>query len=177
MWVRTRPFLTAVTIWQLVCLAFIFIYPYFFRPLVDAAYTWEFGDLQAGYRRYPRLAIYWGILAITTPATLVSLLLFDRLRHRSVSWKVNAIFFCGWQLLVVLCLIWSYEIGFPYMINQLTWEILGPPKELYSFSNLVIPRVIAWLVCTGPVGCMVLWMYSKTGRRTAKELTQKESLE
>jgi hypothetical protein len=68
--------------------------------------------------------------------------------------------FGGWEMVVVAILICSYEVGFPYMVNQLGWALFGPPENIYSFGNLVLHRIIAWLICTTPVAWMVLWGYS-----------------
>jgi hypothetical protein len=141
----------------------LLVYGHIVSPLVVAAYTAWFGDVQASYGRFERFGVYLGILVITFPATLVSLLLFDRLSHRATTLKQSLAAFCGWQLVVVVVLIWSYEAGFHYMVNELGWALFGPPEDAYSFRNLVLPRIIAWMLCTTPVGCMALWGYSKFG--------------
>jgi hypothetical protein len=161
MWRRVRAQLIAIMIWHLACLAMMFFYGRVIRHLVAAAYTAWFGDVQASYGTFERFATYVGILAITSPSTLVSLLLFDRLSHRPVIWKRSVPAFCGWELAVVAILICSYEIAFPYMVNQLGWALFGPPEEIYSFRNLMLHRIIAWLICTTPVAWMALWGYSK----------------
>ena len=159
---RVKALLTTVAIWQLACLAMMFVYRPAIGHFVVAAYTAWFGDVQASYGRFERLAAYFGNIAITSLATLVSLLLFDRLSHRPATWKRRAVTFCGWQLVVVAILIWSYEVGFPYMVNQLGWALFGPPEDLYSFRNLALPRIITWLLCTTPVAWIALWAYSNS---------------
>jgi hypothetical protein len=65
------------------------------------------------------------------------------------------------EVLVVLVLVSSYEIGFSYSLNQLGWAVLGPPDNVYSFQNLVLHRIIAWLIETTPVSWTALWLHSK----------------
>ena len=120
--------------------------------------TWFY---QVGYGTFVRIATYIEFDVITLPATLVSLRLFDALLHRRALFKPMAVTFLAWQFVVIAVLVLSYEVGFSYMINQLGWDLFGPPDSLYSFTNLVLPRMIAWLVCTTPVGWMALWWYSK----------------
>lgn len=153
--------LTVIATWHLACLAMVFVYGHIVGHFVVMAYTAYFGDVQASYGMFERVATYLGILVITSPATLISLLLFDRLFYRPARWTRRAAVFCGWELVVVAVLIWSYEVGFPYIVNQVGWAIFGPPENLYSFRNLVLHRIIAWLVCTTPVAWLALWVYSK----------------
>ena len=134
---RVRAQLIAITIWHLACLAMIFVYGRVVGHVVAAAYEAWFGDLQASYGTFERLAQYVGILVITSPSTLVSVLLFDRLSHRPTIRKRSVAAFCGWELVVVAILICSYEVGFPYMVNQLGWAVFGPPENIYSFRNLL----------------------------------------
>ena len=67
------------------------------------------------------------------------------------------LFRSAWEAAVVAILIWSYEVGFPYKINQLGWAIFGPPDNLYSFHNLMLHRIVAWLICTTPVALVGLF--------------------
>jgi hypothetical protein len=89
--------------------------------------------------------------------------LFDKLLHRPTSWKLLAVIFMAWQTVVVAVLVWSYEAGFPNMISRLDGDLFGPVVDLYSFRNLALPRILAWLLCTAPVAGVMLWVYSKVG--------------
>ena len=73
-----------------------------------------------------------------------------------------------WQVLLVPILIWSYEWGFSYKVLQLDWAVFGPSEDVYSFRNLVLPKIVTWLVCTLPVGLTVLWLYGKLGIESLK---------
>jgi hypothetical protein len=78
---RVRALLIAITIWHMASLAMMFVYGHIISHFVVMAYTAWFGDVQASYGTFARLAQFVGILFITFPSTLVSLLLFDRLSH------------------------------------------------------------------------------------------------
>ena len=153
---------TIIAIWQLGCLAMMSVYNHALGYGVVAAYTAWFGDIQASYERFERLAAYFEIIAITAPATIGSLLLFGRLNHLATTWKRSAVSFCGWQLMVVAVLIISYEFGLTYMVNQLVWALFGPPENIYSFRNLALHRTITWLLCTIPVAWIALWAHFKS---------------
>ena len=140
----------------------LFIYRHTIAHVVLAAYTAWFGDIQASYATYARMATYVAIVAITSPATLIALLVFDGLAHRQLRWKRMLVGFLAWQLLAVATLIWSFESSFPYFLNQLSWTLFGPPENLYGFRNITLPRVVGWLLCTTPVGLMVLWIYPES---------------
>ena len=160
---KLRAFLIAMGAWQLVCLAVIFAYARFSQ---SSAYSSWFGSVQTTYGRLA--GGYLALVVLTSPATLLTLTLFDRLWGRPVRGAVLARTFGVWQLVVAAALTCSYELGLPYKINQLGWRLLGPPKEIYSFVNLLHPRLIAWLVCTVPVVLGVLWWYSKSDSRSAR---------
>ena len=140
---ETKALLIVTAGWHLACLAMMFMYRQLIGPLVVIAYTAYFGDVQASYGTFERVATDLAMMIITSPATLVSLLLFDRLHHRAVHWKWRMAAFCGWEVLVVNVLIWSYKVSFPYMINQLGWARSGRRRNVDSFRNLVLHRIIA----------------------------------
>jgi hypothetical protein len=56
---------------------------------------------------------------------------------------------------------WSYEVGLPYLINQLDWYLFGPALDIYSFRNLVLPRLVAGMVCTMPPVIGAYWWHSR----------------
>jgi hypothetical protein len=153
--------LTTIATWHLACLAMMFVYGHILSHVVVVAYTEYFGDVQASYGRFERVATYLWIVAITSPATLISLLLFDRLSRRPAGSMLTAAVFCEWELVVIAVLIWSYEISFPFLVNQVGWAMFGPPEDIYSFPNLVLHRIIAWLLCTTPIAWLALWGHSK----------------
>lgn len=160
---RARTLWIAIAAWHLACLAMMIVFRDVIAQFVVAAYTACFGNIQASYGSFDRLATYLAIVVITSPASLVSLILFDRLSHGSAKRKRMLVTFAAWQLVVIAVLVWSYEIGFPYMVNQIGWALFGPPEDIYSFQNLVLHRIIAWMLCTTPVAWIVLWGYSRWG--------------
>jgi hypothetical protein len=161
---RAKALFAEVILWQLTCLAPMILYRVTLaRPIVSAYSAW-FGDIQAGYGRFERLETYIWIIAITVPATLVSLIACDKLSHLRPPWRRHAIAFLGWQSALVVVLIWSYQAGFPWMINQLGWALFGSPEDIYSFPNLFLPQIIGWLICTIPISFVVLWLYGRSER-------------
>ena len=158
---RVRVILAGTTAWHLICLVMLYVYRYCIGPIVVVLYTASIGDIQSSIGIFTRLAIFLGYVVVTSPASLISLCLFDRLSHRSSNWSQVAFAVCVWQLVVVAVLVGSYELEFDYWLHQLGWIIFGVPENLYSFRNLVLHRIVAWIVCTTPVACAALWLYSK----------------
>lgn len=158
---RVRVILATTTVWHLVCLVMLYVYQYCIGPIVVALYTAAFGDIQSSIGIFTRLTIFLGYVVTTSPASLMSLYLFDRLSQRSMNWSQVAFAVCVWQLVVVTVLVGSYEMGFEYWLHQLGWSVFGAPEDLYSFRNLFLHRIVAWFICTTPLACAVLWVYSK----------------
>ena len=164
---QLKSTLIAVGVWQLTCLVMMFVYGYFIIRLVVAVYTSLFGDIQASYGNFERLARYIGLLVITLPASAVTIALVDKLSASKPSLKRKLLTLSWWQMATILVLGSSYEFGFPYMINQLGWKLFGPPTEIYSFQNLLLHRIIAWLLCTMPIVWLAVWTYSRSGSSQA----------
>lgn len=158
---RTKTIVMGVGIWQLVWFISGLTYSNSLGYLVIAGYTALYGDVQASYGRFERVSIYIALSVTTLPACVLTLAWYHRYTGRPVNRMKTAIVLGCWQLIVLGLLVWSYEIGLPYQISQLRWRLLGPPPEIYSFSNMVLPRIIAWLLCTVPVSCVALWVYSR----------------
>lgn len=160
----------AVGVWQLACLAMMYVYGYLIGHFVVAAYTLFYGDIQASYGRFERFATYIGLLVITLPASVLAIAIVDKLSACKAPPKRKILTLGCWQLVTMLVLASCYEFGFPYMINQLGWRLFGPPTEIYSFQNLVLHRIIAWLLCTTPIACLAVWTYSRScGSQLAHE--------
>ena len=159
---QLKSTLIAVAVWQLACLVMMFVYGNLISHLVVAAYTLLFGDIQASYGHFERLATYIGLIVITLPAIAVTIALIDKLSASKPSLKRKLLTFSWSQIATILVLGSSYEFGFPYMINQLGWRLFGPPTEIYSLQNLMLHRIIAWLLCTMPIVWLAAWTYSRS---------------
>jgi hypothetical protein len=146
----------AIAVWNAVGLAVLILYERVFGRAVVAVYTAWFGDIQASYSTFARAAEYFGLIMMTAIATAVSLWFFEALTRRRPIWRNRAVIFAAWEVAAVAILIWSYEVGFPYKIHELDWAIFGPSDDIYSFRNMVAPRVIAWLICTTPTALAAL---------------------
>jgi hypothetical protein len=130
-------------------------YPYIER-FVHSTYTAWRGDLPSSIGAYERILAYCGFVTITILATPLSLRVFYALSQKTPKSKLGSLAILGWEMGVVGVLIWSYEVGFPSMLNDLAWAFLGPPDDLYSWTNLTAHRIVAWMVCTTPVAWVVL---------------------
>jgi len=173
---RIKDLLITIAIWHLICLVMFFVFQYFVGRIVVAVYTAWFGDIQQSYGRYERIGTYFEFVVITSPASLLSLRLFNGLSRRKANWAQTFITFVGWEFVAVAVLIGSYEAGFSYMIHQLDWAIFGPNENLYSFRNLMVHRIIAWLLCTTPVAWIALWVHRKLTSQTISMDDRREQL-
>ena len=159
---QVKSTLIAVSVWQLACLVMMYVYGYLIGHLVVAAYSLFYGDIQASYGRFERLSTYIGLLVITLPASVVAVEIVDKLSARKGTPTRKILTVGCWQLVTMLVLATSYEFGFPYMINQLGWKLFGPPTEIYSFQNLALHRIIAWLLCTIPIVWLAVSIYTRS---------------
>ena len=141
----------AIVVWHAVCLAVLSVYRPTIGRVVVAVYAAFCGDIQSSYVTFARIGQYFGLTTTTAMATAITLWFFEALTRRRSTWRRRAIVFASWETVAVAVLIWSYEVGFPYKINELEWAIFGPPDDLYGFRNMVLHRVIAWLICTTPI--------------------------
>lgn len=159
--VNVKAATAAIVVWNVAVLPMMLAYPHTLGKLLLVTYEALFGDIQASYGAFSRVAMYLGFVAVTLPATLVAVRLFDRLSRRSRRWRQVALSTFIWEVLVVLVLASSYEIGFSYSLHQIAWAVFGPPDNLYGFRNLVLHRIMAWLIETTPVAWTALWLHSK----------------
>lgn len=151
----------AIVIWNVAVLPMMLAYPNTLGKVLLVTYEALFGDIQASYGAYSRVAMYLAFIAVTLPATLVAVWLFDRLSHRSPRSRQVALSMLISEMLVILVLASSYEIGFSYSLNQVCWAVFGPPDDLYGFRNIALPRILAWLIETTPVAWTSLWLHLK----------------
>jgi hypothetical protein len=69
----------------------------------------------------------------------------------------------AWEAAILILCIVAYEFGLASQIHQLGSKLLGPAENVYGFSNLVLPRLIAWLLYSIPASCLGLFTYMKLG--------------
>lgn len=157
---RAQAILAAIAAWQLVCLAELYIYPATVERAVLAVYAYYYGDVQASFGRYSRVAAYSWIVIATTPATAISIYVFIYLTRSSTLVRRVIGTFVAWQAAVIAALICSYEVGLPFTITLIGWPLFGR-LDAYSIVNLVVPRLIAWFICTTPPAVVALWLYGE----------------
>jgi len=156
--------LIAVGVWQAACLAMMFVYQELIGHVVVAAYTWCYGDIQASYGTFDRLATYLEFLVVTLPASVLVISIVDKRSVGKTTLRRKMLTLGCWQLITMLVLVTSFEFGFSYMIHQLDWWVFGPQIELYSFRNLELHRIVAWLICTVPI----TWVAVRTSLRACE---------
>ena len=159
---RLKSTLIAVGVWQLACLGMMFVYGDFVSDLVVAAYTLLFGDIQASSGNFARFATYIRLIVITLPASALTIALVDKLSASKPSLKRKLLSLSWWQIATIFVLGSAYEFSLHYMISQLYWRLFGLPAEIYSFQNLILPRIIGWLLCTTPLVWLAAWTYSSS---------------
>ena len=155
-----------IAAWQISAFAIMLIYRRFFSPLLYAAYTHWFGSVQANYGAYERSMLYLYYLVVTASATLIGIVIFDRQRGMHPPARVRILAACGWTWATWSALIAAYENGITYEINQLFWKLFGIPNNLYSFRNLMLHRIVTWLLCSISTAVLAIWLYSRFTRAT-----------
>jgi hypothetical protein len=170
---RGRLWILVVVIatWHLCCLAAMFAYSPTADHVVEIACSWRFDNSRADCGQCERVGAYVALFTVTAPATAASLALVSRLTHCRYGWERSAVAFAGWETAVVWVLVWSYEVGFPNMVHQLSGAMFGPAEDVFSFRNLLLHRLIAWIVCTTPPALVALWLYIGLPRQNHPVLT------
>lgn len=158
---HVRIVLLVSALWQAVFAVQLYVYGYFVWRVVLEAYTSVLGDVQAGIGRYQRLDAYIAFVVMTAPATLAAIFLLCRYHGHRPTWKTVSAMFLLWELPILTFLAWNFETGLHSTINQFMWTLFGPPDDLYSVRNVVLPRLLAWLLCTLPVCIAVTWYCSR----------------
>jgi hypothetical protein len=162
-----KAFVAALVVWNVPIFPLMLAYPYTVGELLMVMYVALFGDIQTSYGAFERIAMFVGYASVTLPATLIAVWLFDKLVHRTWRWRRSLLTIAVWEVLVVFVLVSSYEIGFPYALHQVEWAVFGPTDDVYSFQNLALHRIIAWLIETTPVAWIALWAHTKLARAEA----------
>jgi hypothetical protein len=156
---RVKAICISIVCWELICLGIYAAYSQASSTLFDAMYFACIGHPLASFDTYSRLAEYVGFLQVTIPATALSSSLFIILLRDKWRWRSLLPTLVIWQVGVLAILIWSYEIGFTSMLNDIGWLIFGVPDNLYSFSNLMLHRIIFWVLCTAPIAWVALCLH------------------
>jgi hypothetical protein len=138
-----------------------YVFGYVIGPVIVNAYTARFGDVQASYGRFEWVMTTSAFVVIPLLPTFVSVRFYDALVRRPSDWRRVVAASIAWELFLVPVLIWSYVFILHYKLSQLGWAIWGPPENIYSFTNLLLPDLIAWLLCTVPVDVTVLRLHEK----------------
>jgi hypothetical protein len=156
---RFRTTLITVIDWQLTCLLFAKVYDHFIVDLIVAGYPLIYGDTEDSYRTFARFAPHIALLVVTLSATIVTLPVIEKLAgcRASAQQKLFALF--AWEIVVMGVLVWSYESSFSFLLHTIDLYLRGQTVETYSFRNQVLPRLVAWLVCTVPVGWLAVTLY------------------
>jgi hypothetical protein len=166
---RAKSIAGAIVMWQLACLVMYYTCSFCVWSVFTLVYIAWCGDVQASYITFYRVGTYVWIIVQTAPASLMTLWFFDFFAWHAVPpgplgvrrRKPLLLMFVAWQIGVVAVLIWSLETGFAEKIHMIDWELFGPIDEIYSFRTLVLPHLIAWLICTTPVAWAALWVHDK----------------
>jgi len=160
--ISVRATMVAVVCWQVAFTLLAYVYSYTISPVVELAYSSGFGDVQIGMSTFSRFATYFGLLTVTLFASSITLLVVQILVRRRVAMKRTAVVLIVWEVVVMAILTLSYEIDFPYLLHEMIWRLFGQTDDLYSFQNLVLHRIIAWLLCTAPPSWFAVKAYSRS---------------
>lgn len=157
----TTTFVVVIAAWQAACAVAMALCGYAIGWVVHSVYTSLFGDVQESYATYERAATYTVIFTVTALATAVGVLLLRVLERRATTWRRTVGTFIAWHAAAVAALVASNEWDLPWIVHRLDREIFGTPESLYTWRNLVWPRVIAWVLSSTPAIAAVLWLRSK----------------
>ena len=159
---RVKSVLAAMAAWQLLCLAVSWLFGPTIGAMIFSAFTTCCGDPHANYTAYTAVALRVVNACLTAPATLLALWLIHRLDHSPIRAIRFLTFFLAWEIAVVTTLLAANDLQLAWMIHKFLWTIFGPFDEMYSFRNLALHRLIAWLICTVPIGCLSLWWHGRS---------------
>jgi len=156
----TRSF-TVIAAWQVTCAIAFVLFGYTIGWGVYSIYTGIFGDIQDSYMTYHRASTYSVIVVVTALATAVGVALLIVMEGRRATVRHTIGTFVAWHAAAVAALVVSEELGLFWVFHRIDWNLFGTPENLYSFRNLMLPRVIAWLMSSTAAIGMVLWLRDK----------------
>jgi hypothetical protein len=144
-------FVVAILVWYFACLMGVHANDRFLSPMNLVQYEDDYGNVQLSFLKFVRIATYLGYFTMTLPATVLSLWTFNRIGRLRAGWRDVFLIGGTWELLVVIVSIAAYELEWAYRLNKLVWRLFGPSDDLYSFQNLLLPRLVIWVSCTIPI--------------------------
>jgi hypothetical protein len=100
-------------------------------------------------------------IVVTALATAVGVALLIVLEGRRATIRHTIGTFVAWHAAAVAALVASEELGLFWVFHRIDWILFGTPENLYSFRNLMLPRVIGWLMSSTAAIAMVLWLRDK----------------
>jgi hypothetical protein len=159
MWKVRTVIVVALVTWQLVSLVVLRTEPYLMGPLVVRGYERFFGDVQQHFARYEWIAVIAVYFVRTMMATLVSLIVVERLCGRHVRWRRVGSALVLWEVAVMAALILAHRSNLLWRIHEIDWALFGAPESMYSFRNLMWPRLVSWWICTVPVSAAALILF------------------
>ena len=71
----------------------------------------------------------------------------------------------AWESVLLTFSIVAEKLNLSWHIHQLVCAVFGR-EDLYSFTNLVLHRVLAWLLYSTPAALMGIWLFGKLNRKT-----------
>jgi hypothetical protein len=160
---RRRLFAAVAVIaaWQFASAVAFAVLGYPIGWVVYSIYTGLYGDVQECYTTYHRAATYTTIIFVTALATAVGVALLFVLERRPTTIRHTSFTFVAWHAATVTALVASEEFGLFWLVHRLDWMIFGAPADLYSFRNVMLPRIIAWVAATTTAIGLVLWIRNK----------------
>ena len=129
--------------------------------VVYSVYTAHFGDIQETYSTYHRAVTYTVIIVVTALATAMGVALLIVMEGRRATVRHTIGTFVAWHAAAVVALVASEELGLFWVFHRIDWILFGTPENLYSFRNLMMPRVIAWVLSSTAAIAVVLWVRAK----------------
>jgi len=156
-----KNFVIVITTWQVVCAVALALCGHTIGWLVHSAYTGLFGDVQESFTAYSRVSTYVMIFTVSAIATAVGVTLLTVFERRRLSIRQLLATFIAWHAACLAALVISEESGLYWAFHRVDWALFRPPDNLYSLRNVMLPRVIAWVVSSSMAIITVLWLRSK----------------
>ncbi len=162
---RTTAIVLSLLAWHVILVAVVYLFSTPFGYLYHSFFQRFVAEVvQANYGLYELSSYVSGFAAMTSPATIASLITLDWSLGSYPSRKHRLGACLLWEALVVILLFAAYEQGLDQYYRSWDWNFFGPPDSPYSFRNFLLPRILAVLTVTVPLGGLILWNYSRLPR-------------